>query len=57
MVFVLPPGRELKRWDKSLRQSGVYNNGVVRLHPTSPAAWEWEPLPYYWGLVSKCINS
>jgi len=40
MVFVLPPNRELKNLSKNLRQSGIYNNGVVRLHPTRENIWE-----------------
>jgi len=51
MLFVLPPNRELKKWEKNLRQSGVYNNGVVRLHPTRENIWEWEKIEYYWNQV------
>jgi hypothetical protein len=47
------------KWERSLRQVGIYDKGKVRLEPTSPFCWQWEPIEYYWqktveALVENC---
>ena len=59
MKFLLPPAREVKKekWEKNLRQVGVYNNGTLRLEPTTHCCWQWEPIEYYWSqTVEKLLE-
>ena len=60
MRFLLPPAREVKKekWEKNLRQVGVYNNGTLKLEPTTPCCWQWEPIEYYWSqTVAKLVEA
>ncbi|GMH46968.1 hypothetical protein TrRE_jg10616 [Triparma retinervis] len=60
MRFQLRSG-EIKesKWERTLRQVGIYDKGKVRLEPTTPFCWQWEPIEYYWqktveALVENC---
>jgi hypothetical protein len=59
MNFVLPPARSIQRekWEKTLRQVGVYNKGTLRLEPTMDGGWEWEKIEYYWGKVIEDLEA
>ena len=48
MEYSLPPSRKIpkNKWDKNLRAVGIYNNGTVKLQPTTPFCWEWEAIEY-----------
>ncbi|GMH80642.1 hypothetical protein TL16_g08631 [Triparma laevis f. inornata] len=58
MKFILPPARSIanEKWDKTLRQVGVYNNGTLRVEPTMDYGWEWEKIEYYWGKIIESLN-
>jgi hypothetical protein len=60
MVYMLPPARGIpnNKWNKNLSFVGVYNNGTVKLEPTTAFCWEWEPIEYYWAkLVEEVKNA
>jgi hypothetical protein len=59
MHYSLPPARQIpnSKWDKNLRMVGIYNNGTVRLEPTTPeCSWQWEPIEYHWANLVEAVR-